>query len=207
MKKISVFFLAIIMLFTSSCQVTEKEGELLSKAVGTVFEVGYSIARVFGYRTDQERANETFELLIQAINEKNGEALCSLFSSSLRKDEEAFLQQLDSLLSFVDGEYVSYSDYGSPMVEDTWEDGKHSQMMECTYQLTTTESAYRVAYEWIPTDDFLPDQVGIISFYIIEEKDWQSDYIYAGDGTWRPGIHCDQPSVPYTNDYVDGYWE
>ncbi|MBQ8276747.1 MAG: DUF5104 domain-containing protein [Clostridia bacterium] len=65
--------------------------------------------------------------------------------------------------------------------------------MQPCFTLETTEGTYYIAIKECVQDEFDGNNVGVMSFYIIEEKNWDKDYIYRAGGATEMdlGIHIE----------------
>ena len=72
------------------------------------------------------------------------------------------------------------------------EDGKKRKEIQSAFCINTTESTYYIAIKECILDEFDDSNVGVVSIYIIESKNWIDDCVYRGDGKWIPGINIEE---------------
>lgn len=128
--------------------------------------------------------------VFSAIKEQDKEAIRGLFSKKAINSDCDFDKKVDELFDFIQGELVTYDDWGGPgedaeyNAEYTWLSKQHS------YDVITTEQKHRLAIKEYTIDSANPDNIGIYSLYVIKtEDDPYAEYAYGGDGKWEPGIH------------------
>ena len=143
---------------------------------------------------DRDRANQTFEKVLEAIQNKDKEALLALFSENVRNECD-LEDSVDCLLDFFQGEFVSYfSEWGSPMVHKVTNGdffGDNQKFFESTYDIETSQQKYRFAIEECRVYDADPKNIGICSLYIILAENTDEEFAYWGDGKWTLGINID----------------
>lgn len=174
MKKILLALLAIMM-FLSSCSL----GGLELGKKGSFFQ------------DDRSKANNSFEMVLNAIQNKDAIALKSLFSNASLKNVDDFDAIANDLFEFFQGNVVSYDDWGGAVAgEGLREGGQEWYIIQPTYDVKTSEQEYRFAFKEFTVNDFEPDKVGIWSLYVIKKADdTDPECAYRGDGKWTPGIN------------------
>lgn len=174
MKKL-LLALLVIMMFFSSCSL----GGLELDKKGSFFQ------------DDRAKANNSFERVLNAIQNKDAIALKSLFSNESLKDVEDFDTIANDLFEFFQGDFVSYDDWGGTVAGDGLkEDGQEWYTIQPTYDVKTSEQEYRFAFKEFTVNEFEPDKVGIWSLYVIKKvDDTDPKCAYRGDGKWTPGIN------------------
>lgn len=175
MKKITL--LLVIMMVFSSCSL----GGLQLGKKGSFFQ------------DDRAKANNSFEKLLDAIQNKDSIKLKSLFSKKALAKIKDFDALADNLFDYFQGDFVSYDDWGGAVGGDGLrEDGKEWYTIQPTYDVKTSEQDYRFAFKEFTVNEFEPDKVGIWSLYVIKMADDTDPKVaYRGDGKWTPGIVID----------------
>ena len=82
---------------------------------------------------DSQIANEKFEELIEAIQNKDEDALFALFLPRARSEE--FSQHAGELFAYYSGTMLSYDDWGGGSVQAEYEQGYVRKIMETSYEV------------------------------------------------------------------------
>ena len=137
---------------------------------------------------DHSKAQETIEVVLNAIQGKDKDILKSLFAKTALAQIQLFDDSVEKLFNYYDGFLESYDDGAGPFVETTKDEGQIFQIMESNFSVKTDQCEYRFAMQYITKGN--SDDIGIISLYVIKTKDDANlDYVYWGDGKFTPGIH------------------
>lgn len=142
--------------------------------------------------TDNNKiADETFHQFLQAIKLEDASHIKSLFSSTAQNEQGNIDEEALKLIEFIKGNIVSYTSAEESGVSADYEkdNGKSKKMIQPSFCIETTESKYYVAIKECIIDEFESNNVGVMSIYIIEAKNWNQDYVYRGDGKWTYGIN------------------
>jgi hypothetical protein len=131
--------------------------------------------------------------VLEAIKNKDSDALKAMFSKNAIVRAENFDQNITDLFGYYQGDFVSYNDWGGPGAQGGINEdgsGRDWKLLESTYDVKTTSGEYRFAiYEFVQ-DTADPDNVGVWSVYVIKmEDDSYPEYAYWGDGKETPGIN------------------
>ena len=172
MKKLLALLMIII--FLSSCS----SGGLGLDKKGNFFQ------------DDRAKANNSFERVLNAIQNKDVIALKSLFSNESLKYVDDFDALANDLFEFFQGDFVSYDDWGGAVAGDGLrESGQEYYTIQPTYDVKTSEQEYRFTFKEFTVNEFEPNKVGIWSLYVIKKADdTEPKCAYRGDGKWTPGI-------------------
>ena len=135
-----------------------------------------------------EIAEKAFNQLIEAIETKKKTSIKKLFAKNAINAEENFEDEILKLLDFYEGKNISFTE---EVVSATYEmdKGKFKKELLCSYTVETNKQKYHIEFKLCPIDDFDADNIGILSFYIINSKNWHGNYVYHGDGNYTPGIN------------------
>lgn len=138
--------------------------------------------------SDNELADTRIEQLFNAIKEQDKVALKETFSQKAIEEAKDIDDELDELLSFIQGEVVSWSRDESPVAIDTVEYGKKTKQLEFWYNLKTNEQTYLIFLVDYPIDTIESENEGLYSLRILKIEDERKL-----TGTWDdwtiPGVY------------------
>lgn len=157
------------------------------------------VGKILFATNDREKANESFEKVISAIENQDNDALRSLFSTHVLRDTQDWDRSANELFSYFQGTLVSYDDWNGHEVSSGINDdgsGRCWKTLHSTYDVKTTQDEYRFAIELVLVDTEDADNVGIRSLYVIKlADDTDPTFAYRGDGKNTPGIHINKKNV------------
>lgn len=182
MKKVFVIFLVALVMILTSCSYVKNYNR----------EIDY-----------YQVSDNTTRKIIEAINQKDYDCIKELFSVNTQNESDSIDKSFDLLLEYIDGDIINYSlpsEQGASH-QKIAENGKIKVHTICPFWFETQSGRYLVGFKECVRDDFDPKNIGILSFYIINEKDWTADYHYGGNSSWEPGIHIDDGTFE-TSDIV-----
>lgn len=145
---------------------------------------------------EQEIANEKMDSILKAIQEKDNKALKGLFADNIVEQTNNLDQSIGKLFDYYQGDFISYDDHFATYTDELVEYGEIQKLIYPTYDVKTSEQAYRVAMEICVNDTTEPKNGGIRSLYIIRSEDDPSDYCYRGDEKFTPGINIGIKNMP-----------
>jgi len=151
---------------------------------------GYTSSRLFS--NDQEIANSQMDKVLNAIQNKDKDALKAMFSKNAVDKAENFDKNIDELFEFYQGNVISYDDRSALGSGETMNYGERQKRLDSTYDVETTEGKYRFAIEDYIIDTANPENVGIYSLYIIKAEDTDEQMAYRGDEKYTPGININK---------------
>ena len=175
---ITILIPAILVLFITSCkQENERRNNL--------------------FKSNNQIADETFQAIVSAVEERDSTKLTKLFAGNLQGEE--LDSNAQAFIDFISGKIVAYSkaaEYGvgSSRKKDY---GRVYKDIQPVFWLETQSDRYYVAIKECTKDNYNVNNVGVISLYIINAKDWQKEYVYGGDGKWTPGINIDNGQTSF----------
>lgn len=140
---------------------------------------------------DTQVANNSFEKVILAIQNRDENALRSSFSKKSVSEDNDFDESIVTLFHFFEGVLESYNDWGGPQVSQGRNDdgtGHNWKSIQSTYDVETNEQKYRIAIKQFVADNTDSNNIGICSLYITKAEDSNLQFAYWGDGKWTPGI-------------------
>ena len=191
MKKIaaSMLFSCIIVLLFTSCSLG---GSMFNRAFGNKGSLGKTS------HGDQAYANAQMDKVLEAIKNRDSDALKSMFSKKALGQEELD-QSIIDLFDFFQGDFISYDDWSAINVEEGLNDdgtGRRWKALYSTYDVETNKQKYRIAIQDFILDTADSNNVGISSFYIIKfENDTDPNIAYRGDDKYTPGINFNIKNV------------
>ena len=122
---------------------------------------------------------------------KDKDTLKSMFSKQALSEADNFDGNLNALFDYTQGEIQSWKSEGAytfPEERNADGSGNHKKEAESTYVFTTSKQKYHVAIYEYTIDTANPDNVGVYSLCIVNEKDNpDSEIVYWGDG--KAGIN------------------
>ena len=154
--------------------------------------------------TDESIANANKVKLLDCLQEGNHDKIKALFAPKKIADIDDFDKDIDKLLNYYRGEYLSYGK-GGPITTTDKHNGNIEKEFNMSFDVTTTEDAYRFHLIWYV--EFTADRgnVGIWSLSIIKfDDDVSPETSYGGDGTHRAGINIGKIHVlDYMESMID----
>jgi len=132
---------------------------------------------------ERDQKEEKIQVIIEAISNKDGEALRSLLSKAALESEN--LQEgIDYCLALPISSDVEIEKMGSPESEK-WEEGKHSHKISAAYLLKNGSDKYGVYFELWIDNEFDPDCIGINKLEIYRDNDFEG-IDFEGPGIYYP---------------------
>lgn len=126
---------------------------------------------------------DLMDTIMTAIGSKDADAIRELFVPDVVSNNLNFDEDIEHLMEYVQGEYVSYESWGSAGNEYGLLETGHGM-----YTVTTTAGTYRFnIYENIRDKGDL-DNIGIYSLYVIDSTD-NTDVDQWAEYDWVPGIN------------------
>ena len=140
--------------------------------------------------SDQKIANSTMDNILKTIKNEDKNKLKSMFAAQTVSCSKNIDNNIIELLAYVQGDFVSYNDWGAVNTDESMENGDRKKFLYSTYDVITTKQQYRIAIKECIIDTANDKNVGIMSFYIIRLKDdTDLKFAYRGDGNYTPGIN------------------
>lgn len=167
MKRVFLI-LCITAMLLSGCSVHKLLDQVLDTDLDQVAQWEKDMFGRF-YNTNREQSEAMMQKFIATIESRDEAALKELFSDPAIGNTEGFDDQIAQLFAFYEGKSVSIS------IEAT---GSHSEKdgdvyykeIFSTVKIQTDSQAYRIAYKFCTIDSVHPENVGILSVYIIQEE-------------------------------------
>lgn len=139
------------------------------------------------YSTDGEQANLMFEKIISCIEEQDSTAMKKLFSLNTIDTVANIDEGIKVLFDFYEGEMASYKLWG-PASYSSKEYNVYTKRLDASFDVYTTVGVYRIAIRFCTIDSQTPENLGLISLYIIKAEDSNMEYTYWGGDIFNPGI-------------------
>ena len=167
-----------------------KRGSVLLMGILGVISMLFSGCSGFlGLESNENKVDAIFDQLLYAIEAKDEKTIEELFAKNVISEENNFDQSVEKLLSFCNGEVVSYDIRPSRITAEDRKWSEHTMDISSAYDVKTTEGQYRFAMKYRSADSKEPRNVGIVSLYVTEcENEEYLKFAYWGDGNWTPGI-------------------
>lgn len=151
----------------------------------------------FDYSSDTETSKKNLERLIDCLEKNDRDGVKSLFAPKRISDIEDFDDDVDELLSYFVGDFVSH-DFNLPATFDDIHKGDKKKWYIIGANVTTTSGVYRFSMYWCQEDTTDSSNVGIWSLFVFNHADNPLyDFSFYGDSDWddpnRKGIYIVQP--------------
>ena len=145
-------------------------------------------------KSNEEIADETFSIVIEAIESKDQTKLLELFSETVQNEVYDLEENALEFFNFIEGDILSFSKAmeSGLITHDSVDYGKRKKEIESAFNIKTSQKTYYFAIKECTRDDYNDDNVGIVSMYVIGSENWGKDYVYRGDAEWAPGINIVQ---------------
>lgn len=171
-KKIVVLFFLVNILLLSSCSLGGSRTEMLNKD------------------NDDKKADVRLEQLIEAIKNKDREALKSMFSKQALDEAEDFDVSMGYLFDFFQGE-VKFKERKSGLIVDESNNyGHKTKEVKSFYSIDTDKQKYLFFLLEYTVDTDNPDNVGLYTLRVIKAEDKKTRFGYWQDmkiaGIYKP---------------------
>lgn len=151
----------------------------------------------FDYSSDTETSKKNLERLIDCLEKNDRDGVKALFAPKRISDIEDFDDDVDELLSYFVGDFVSH-DFNLPATFDDINKGDKKKWYIIGANVTTTSGVYRFSIYWCQEDTTDKSNIGIWSMFVFNHADNPLyDFSFYGDSDWdnpdRKGIYIVQP--------------
>ena len=139
------------------------------------------------YDDFSQQAQAHFEAIIECIETQNAAGLKEMFSPDTRNQVPSLDIQIQQLFAFCTGKMESFtkSAIGSSKSRDV---GSNYQEVFTTYDFTTRDGNYRMAFLFCSIASENPDNIGLHSVFIIRAENSDRNRAYWGGDEWIPGV-------------------
>lgn len=140
--------------------------------------------------SDEDIANDRMTEIIEAIENKDQEKMKEILARNTISSVKDIEIQIENLLEYYKGEFVSYENVGGPTVYQNHDEGNSRIEFELSYVIITTSKTYQIAIQDVVMDDFDRDNEGVTYIYIKEIKEYnENQEAYWGDSEPKVGIY------------------
>lgn len=122
--------------------------------------------------------------IIEAINNQDVDAIYEMFAPNVQEDVETLTEDIEALLSYVDGPIEDWRNLGA-YSSNTTDEGNRGSMYRINYYVDTEESQYVLGFTEYLRDSSDRDNVGLRIIYLCTAEDYDSDAMYF---TETPGV-------------------
>ncbi len=142
----------------------------------TSCSLGGSRIDILNASNDEKDAADRLEHVIEAINNKEKEAIKALFSKKALDEADDFDVNTDYLLDFIEGTIESWEKPSGPTVFESNERGSKKKEVSSYYYVTTNKQKYFFLLVNYPIDTDNPDNVGIYMLLVVRAEDHDKIY-------------------------------
>lgn len=176
------------------------KNKLLLFTIITLLTLALSSCSLFykTYSRDDAKISETrFDEIIEALNNKDSEALKAMFSPNALKEAPNIDDDIAYLIEFYKGDIISVEN-ASEGSDSKDGDDREIDLKTLNF-VSTDEDEYIVFYIDNLTDTKDPDNVGLDMLQIIKQSDRKTQFDWGGDKTYCKGIYR-PPTTETTTD-------
>ncbi len=130
--------------------------------------------------SDEKQSQDTINKIVKEINNENEATFTALFADNVIIKESDFDDKVRELFEFIEGNIIDYSSSAGIHVSKSSDHGKISKYVKSRFSIETNEAKYHVAVTICVVDTVDQNNVGIHAFDIINDEDWENDYVYGG---------------------------
>lgn len=142
-------------------------------------------------KSDDEVADEYIEMIIEAIQNKDSDALFAMFSVDVQSemDVELFGERAEELFSVWSGNMVAYD--GELHTSKETKKGNVIRKITGFYDIETTENVCHLLFICTVQDDGNENAEGISEIVYVTDELFQTEDFYWQYGNREPGIYID----------------
>lgn len=139
---------------------------------------------------DATLTQQTFEKLVNSIVSKDSEKFDELFSNNVKNDTN-YEANKKELFELITGEIVNISSAEKSGIGTTKKNdvGQIKKILHSSVVLETSNGKFHIAMNQCTIDTAEPNNIGIISIYVIKESDRTDTSVYRGESQWYSGIN------------------
>ena len=157
--------------------ITSTIGLIISILI-TLFLIGYIGSSMNKFKT-KEKENYRFEKVIEALEDKDKDALKAVFSTQALSDADDFDEHMDCLFDFFEGTVESWERLPGGGESESGSAGRR-EMVDLFYNVNTKENSYSFYMLNYPVDEQNPDNVGLYTLRIVKEEN-RREQLFAKD--------------------------
>ena len=192
-KRICLVVLLLASLLLSGCSVHKLLDQVMNADLDQVAQWEKDMFGRF-YSTNREQSEAMMQKFIAAIESRDEAALKELFSDLVIGNTEGFDDQIAQLFAFYEGSAVSIYTSGPGSHSEKNGEVYYKEIFD-TFEIRTDSQAYRITYKFCTIDSVHPENVGILSVYIIKEEnltDPSRAYWGPPEEEQEAGIHIEE---------------
>ncbi len=126
---------------------------------------------------DKKLSDDRIASILKVIETKDTENLNKMFSEKAQINAIDFEKEVEAFFEKFDDTGLTFEDNAGPIVYDNTENGKKSKKLISWYDIRGEKTNYTIFFvEWIE-DAFSKENVGLYTLRIIEEKDFDEQFI------------------------------
>lgn len=152
---------------------------LLSMLVLSSCSIGGSRTGLLNMSRDEKIADARMEEVIEALKNKDKDALKALFSQQALDEAGDIDSEIEHLLGFFQGEAYSWVNPSGPTVFESNNYGHRVKQINSYYLVDTDKQNYFFLLRDYPIDTDHPDNVGLYLLLVVRAED--EEKIYDGD--------------------------
>lgn len=151
-----------------------------------------SCARMGGptlFNDDGQKADARLERVIQAINDKDKDALKAMFSQQALSEAEDLDGRVDYVFDFIQGDIVSWTSMVSGPDAENTHNGQIVKISTSWYSVKTDTEEYLFFLKDYTVDTAHPENVGLYFLQVIKMKDKETQFNWANRqnaGIYKP---------------------
>lgn len=123
-----------------------------------------------------EKEEARREEIMEAINNQDGDAIYEMFAPNVQEDVETLTEDIEALLSYMDGPIENWEPVGGYSSNRTNE-GNRGSMYKANYYVNTEESRYVLGFTEYLHDSSDRNNVGVRIIYLCTAEDYADDDI------------------------------
>lgn len=176
MRKLAVFVVLSFLLFGfSSCTVYREAGS------------NFSDMRDSSTSQETELATQYMDSIVNAIETKNVQLMRSLFASNIGQKNGVLDEEILALFQFCKGKVIQCSGVVGEISTERVK-GDVKKHVHASYNISTSEGAYRIAFKFCMKDSSDSDNEGLMSMYVVSQSESDMHFTYWGDYNWNDGV-------------------
>lgn len=123
-----------------------------------------------------EKEEARREEIMEAINNQDVDAIYEMFAPNVQEDVETLTEDIEALLSYIDGPIENWDPLGGYSSNRTYE-GNRGSIYSTEFYADTADSQYVIGFDEYLMDRSDSDNVGLRMIYIATKEDFESGNI------------------------------
>jgi len=125
---------------------------------------------------DRQKANARLEQVIEAIGNRDKNALQAMFSQQALAEAEELDERMDYLFDFIQGEIQSWEEIVAGATSESISQGHKFKKSRSWYTVTTDKEEYLFFLLEYPVDTEHPENVGLYMLQVIKAEDEDTQF-------------------------------